>query len=79
MIKICKSAVEYVLPMLKIKSSSVNVRFIFFILSHILNSPMRDWVSLTTPKHMRNGLFLVAKMTVWALNIFYCVKKFPCW
>ena len=45
MIKICKSAVEYVLPMLKIKSSSVNVIFIFFILSHLLKSLMRDCVS----------------------------------
>ena len=57
----------------------MNVRFIFFYSQPSTKFSYEGLGLLTTPKHMRNGLFLVAKMTVWALNIFYYVKKFPCW
>ena len=39
--KICKSAAEYILPMLNINSSSRNVGLILLLSSHILNSLKR--------------------------------------
>ena len=45
MIKIGKSVLEYVFAILKMKCSSVKVKFMFLSIIHLLNSLMREWVS----------------------------------
>ena len=56
MIKICKSALEYAVPILKIKGSSVKVEFTFFIIQPSDKFSNEGLGVLEIKKHMRYGL-----------------------